>query len=95
MWVLFEQLCLTQEIHGAQLAEIVESTHRYANELVHQRASIDRQEVMQSQLCIDCYAIRAEAEVAVWILVRNEGVSSFLFSILVVLSSFSLFVFLL
>ncbi|KAI5649183.1 hypothetical protein M9H77_35188 [Catharanthus roseus] len=50
MWAAFEQLHVAQDIHGAQLAEIVESTRRYANELAYQRVSIDRQEVMLSQL---------------------------------------------
>ncbi|KAI5653482.1 hypothetical protein M9H77_30669 [Catharanthus roseus] len=34
-----------------QLMEIVESTRRYADELAHKRASIDRQKVMLAQLC--------------------------------------------
>lgn len=51
IWVAFEMLCLTQDIHGTQLAEIVESSRRYADELANHRASIDRQEVMLARLC--------------------------------------------
>lgn len=39
--VAFEQFRLTQDTHGAKLAEIVESSHQYTDELAHQRASID------------------------------------------------------
>ncbi|KAI5664094.1 hypothetical protein M9H77_23417 [Catharanthus roseus] len=46
----FEQLQINQEIQGMLLTEIVESTRRYANELAHQRASIDCQEVMLAHL---------------------------------------------
>lgn len=42
----FEQFCLTQDSYRAQLEEIVESFWRYADKFAHQRASIDRQEVM-------------------------------------------------
>ncbi|KAI5668541.1 hypothetical protein M9H77_18394 [Catharanthus roseus] len=51
MRTAFEHLYITQDIHGAQLAEIVESTHRYAGELADQRASIDCQEAMLACLC--------------------------------------------
>ncbi|KAI5668427.1 hypothetical protein M9H77_18280 [Catharanthus roseus] len=51
MRTTFEQLHINQEIQGMQLMEIVESTHRYANELADQRASIDRQKVMLARLC--------------------------------------------
>ncbi|KAI5681899.1 hypothetical protein M9H77_03127 [Catharanthus roseus] len=47
----FEQLLVTQDIHGAQLAEIVELTRCYADEFTHQRASIDHQEVMLACMC--------------------------------------------
>ncbi|KAI5663433.1 hypothetical protein M9H77_22756 [Catharanthus roseus] len=50
MRAAFEQLCLIQEIHGSQLAEILVFTHRYADELAYQRTSIDRQEVMLAPL---------------------------------------------
>ncbi|KAI5664532.1 hypothetical protein M9H77_23856 [Catharanthus roseus] len=41
MRTAFEQLRSTQEIHGMQLTKMVESTHRYADKLAHQRASTD------------------------------------------------------
>ncbi|KAI5658372.1 hypothetical protein M9H77_27165 [Catharanthus roseus] len=47
----FEQLQINQEIQGMQLTEIVESTCCYANELAHQRASIDRQKIIVARLC--------------------------------------------
>ncbi|KAI5669020.1 hypothetical protein M9H77_18873 [Catharanthus roseus] len=47
----FKHLRVTQDIHGDQLAEIVESTCRYVDELAHHRASIDRQEVILARLC--------------------------------------------
>ncbi|KAI5681693.1 hypothetical protein M9H77_02921 [Catharanthus roseus] len=50
MRTAFEQLRITQDIHETQLAEIVESTRRYADKLTHQRASTDRQEVMLAKL---------------------------------------------
>lgn len=50
MRTVFKQLCVTQDIHGAQLGKIVESPHRYLDELLHLRASIDRQEVMLARL---------------------------------------------
>ncbi|KAI5662012.1 hypothetical protein M9H77_21335 [Catharanthus roseus] len=51
MQTAFEQLQITQEIYETQLAEIVESTRRYADELAHHRASIDRQKMMLTRLC--------------------------------------------
>ncbi|KAI5680963.1 hypothetical protein M9H77_02190 [Catharanthus roseus] len=51
MWNAFEQFPFTQDIHKAQLAEIVESTCRYADVLAHQRASMNRQEVMLAHVC--------------------------------------------
>ncbi|KAI5661363.1 hypothetical protein M9H77_20686 [Catharanthus roseus] len=53
MQIAFELLRVTQEIQGAQLAEIIESTRRYANELAYQRASIHHQEVMMAHLCCE------------------------------------------
>lgn len=50
MRATFEQLRITQGIHGAQLAEMVESTRRYVHKLAHQRVCIDRQEVMLARL---------------------------------------------
>ncbi|KAI5681807.1 hypothetical protein M9H77_03035 [Catharanthus roseus] len=41
---------ITQDVHGAQLAEIVESTRCYADALADQRTSIDCQEVMLARL---------------------------------------------
>lgn len=41
MRAAFEQLCITQDAHVGQLAKILESSRCYANELAHQRASID------------------------------------------------------
>ncbi|KAI5650243.1 hypothetical protein M9H77_36248 [Catharanthus roseus] len=54
MRIAFEQLCVTQDIRGAQLAEIVESTRRYVDELAHQRVYIYRQEVMLAHLLHNC-----------------------------------------
>ncbi|KAI5676129.1 hypothetical protein M9H77_07079 [Catharanthus roseus] len=51
MQTAFEQLRINQEVQGMWLTEIVESTHRYADESAHQRASTDRQEVMLAQVC--------------------------------------------
>ncbi|KAI5671476.1 hypothetical protein M9H77_11840 [Catharanthus roseus] len=51
MRIAFEQLWINQEIQGMQLMEIVESTRHYIDELAHQRASIDRQEVLLARLC--------------------------------------------
>ncbi|KAI5681095.1 hypothetical protein M9H77_02322 [Catharanthus roseus] len=51
MRTALEKLGIDKEIHRMQLTEIVESTHCYADELVHQRASIDYQEVMLARLC--------------------------------------------
>ncbi|KAI5668913.1 hypothetical protein M9H77_18766 [Catharanthus roseus] len=51
MRIAFEQLRITQEIHGMQLTEMIESTRCYADELAHQRASIDCQGVMLARLC--------------------------------------------
>ncbi|KAI5653174.1 hypothetical protein M9H77_30361 [Catharanthus roseus] len=50
MRTAFEQLHVTQDIRGAHLAKIMESTRRYADELAHQRASINRQEVILARL---------------------------------------------
>lgn len=51
MQIAFEQLHLTQDIHEAQLAEIVESSRHYADKLAYHRASIDHKEVMLDRLC--------------------------------------------
>ncbi|KAI5653209.1 hypothetical protein M9H77_30396 [Catharanthus roseus] len=48
MQTTFEQLRITQEFHGVQFVEIVESTRHHADELAQ---SIDFQEVMLAQLC--------------------------------------------
>ncbi|KAI5675839.1 hypothetical protein M9H77_06789 [Catharanthus roseus] len=46
MQTAFEQLWITQQIHGMHFMEMVESTRRYVDEFARQQASIDRQEVM-------------------------------------------------
>ncbi|KAI5676629.1 hypothetical protein M9H77_07579 [Catharanthus roseus] len=47
MQTAFEQLWINQEIQEMQLNKIVKSTCHYADELEHQRASIDRQEFLK------------------------------------------------
>lgn len=42
----FEQFCLTQDAHDVQLAELIEYSYWYTDELAHQMASVDRQEIM-------------------------------------------------
>ncbi|KAI5663961.1 hypothetical protein M9H77_23284 [Catharanthus roseus] len=42
----FERLLVTQDIYGAQLVDIMESAHRYADELAHHRASIYRKVIL-------------------------------------------------
>ncbi|KAI5663519.1 hypothetical protein M9H77_22842 [Catharanthus roseus] len=58
MQTVFEQLRINQEIQEIQLTERVESTRRYVDALAHQRASIDRQEVMLAYCATNSCLIR-------------------------------------
>ncbi|KAI5666342.1 hypothetical protein M9H77_16195 [Catharanthus roseus] len=51
MRATFEQFCLTQDIYGAKLEEIVKYIRPYVDMLAYQSAAIDCQEVMLAQLC--------------------------------------------
>ncbi|KAI5652548.1 hypothetical protein M9H77_29735 [Catharanthus roseus] len=74
IWAAFEQLYLTHFIHGTQLVEIMESYSRYADEIAHHWASMDRQEVMLARLCHRFLPNWAAVEGMLQILVHNEGV---------------------
>lgn len=71
-WAAFEQFRLTLDAHGAQLPQIVESSHRYANELAHYRVSIDRRDVMLARFFSKFLPNQGTSDGGSWTWVHSE-----------------------